>query len=197
MANVPVDALRDELVSFADLETDRPVLSQVRVGPPKEPEGGDHGHGSKPRNKRRKAIIRKCEQGREQVEKRQKNDWWKHRGQQNLLRPVESADGLFFVLGALEEHMPNPEIHGKAGEKDDVPRLQNIHGLPHAVPVLIETAAFNRRSSPDLIASLTVLYWTEFTSGRESQVILVLASLKEIGRRSHAREARKSRLKWA
>src|SRR5688572_16216047 len=34
----------------------------------------------------------------------------------------------------------------------------------------------------------TVLYWTELTSGGKTEVVRVLGSLSEVGRRCHARE---------
>src|SRR5438552_10119209 len=102
------------------LKYDRPIFSQIGVRAIEKPERSDHQRCTQPRSKNWKPVIRKREQGGEQIENGKKQAAHADKDEQSLFHCVQPADHLLFDSGAPLKDATDSHIDDKANEENNV-----------------------------------------------------------------------------
>ncbi len=137
MANPTVDATRDELVFFANLQSDRPVRAEIRVRPPEEPQPERQAHCASGEQNRVKRIIRKGEY------RCHDPDEWEEKGY-----PSDSQEPNFQRSAPALRHGNRPaplsmrrtdDDHHDAGQENDCLREPGVHTAANDESAGLET----------------------------------------------------------
>src|SRR6266478_6976124 len=114
MPDRTVNAVRHQLMTFADFEGLRPVLPQVQMRAPKEPEGCNHKDCAAPMCEGRQVIIGKRKPRRKQI-----HDWKKKSSRyedkhQRLFQRVHMPYHHFIVFYTLLKQAANGHVNNEA-----------------------------------------------------------------------------------
>src|SRR5262245_22879510 len=117
---------------FSQFQANGPVLSQINMGSPKQPQRCDHEHGPSPADEPSEMIVGKRKCRREQIEHWQQEYGWEHRGEQYLFDTIKLPNGLLLGFRSLDKVVTNRALDDEPNQEYRVWNLQNIHPLTAA-----------------------------------------------------------------
>src|SRR6266487_2028350 len=122
MANGTVNAMLDQLMTFAQLQSDGPVLPQVGMRTPEKPQRSHQQNCPAPRSEPGQAIIRESQPGCEQINDRQQKAPRHDEQHQHPFSRIQPADRLLVAFRALDEHITDPQVNNERDEKNYAPK---------------------------------------------------------------------------